>query len=198
MSKYIFGLLLIILINCVIAETISQCSQIDDATSEGDCHDIGTSSENYVCVFNSVDNTCVEIIKSECNEVYEYEVTTQQEIRRRLTVDDELCRSKRTSDDSKYNCVPKNQVRCIEQGKSECLQNTIYSQRRRLSATGLTDDDCKDLSVTSQGKKCVVSADKTKCDEVDEVNKVGGKKVNFSYGLNINKLSLFILCLLFF
>ncbi len=89
-------------------------------------------------------------------------------------------------------------MRCIEQGKSECLRKTIYSQRRRLTTIGLTDDDCKDLSVTSQGKKCVVSADKTKCDEVDEVNKAGEKKVNFSYGLNINKLSLFVLCLLFF
>ena len=69
MSKYLFGLLLIILVNCVIAETISECSQIDDATSEGDCYNKGTSSENYVCVLNPVDDTCVEIIKSECNEV---------------------------------------------------------------------------------------------------------------------------------
>ena len=198
MSKYIFVILLILLVNCVIAETTSECLGIDNPAIEDNCRGAQTSSENYVWVFNAIDNTCVEIVKSECNEFFE--VTTQQEIRRRLEITETLCNSKQTSDNSKYNCVVKNDESCIEEGKSQCLKVTIFSGRRRLTAE-LTDEMCKGLSVTSQGKKCVASADKTKCDEVDEVDEVDGargRKVNFSYGLNINKLTLFALCLLFF
>ena len=210
MSKYIFVILLILLVNCVIAETTSECLGIDNPAIEDNCRGAQTSSENYVCVLNEVDHTCVEIVKSECNQVYEPKeeeeeeeeeeetVTTQQEIRRRLEITETLCNSKQTSDNSKYNCVLKNDESCIEEGKSICLRTTIYSGRRRLATAELTDDICKDLSVTSQGKKCVASADKTKCDEVDEVDRARGRKVNYSYGLNINKLTLFALCLLFF
>ena len=199
MSKYIFVILLILLVNCVIAETTSDCLEIVNAESEEDCREEETTSENYVCVFNAIDNTCVEIVKSECNEFFE--VTTQQEIHRRLEITETLCNSKQTSDNSKYNWVIKNDESCIEEGKSSCLQTTTFSGRRRLATGYLTDEMCKGLSVTSQGKKCVASADKTKCDEVDEVDEVDGargRKVNFSYGLNINKLTLFALCLLFF
>ena len=84
-------------------------------------------------------------------------------------------------------CV-KNGNRCIEQGESECLKQSIYKfKRRRLSTEYFIDEDCKYLDTTSDKKKCVVNEDGTGCDEV-----------NFSYGLNLNKLSLFVFSLLFF
>ena len=109
---------------------------------------------------------------------------------RRLTTDrltEQVCKSKKTWDDSKYNCVLKNENRCIEEGKSECLKKSLYSFKRRLETVYLKDEDCKDFKTTSEKKKCVANEDGTRCDEVD-----------FSYGLNLNKLSLFISCLLFF
>ena len=58
--------------------------------------------------------------------------------------------------------------------------------RRRLK-TEFDEDYCKGLDTTSNKKRCVLTDDETGCDEVD-----------FSFGLNINKLSLFVFCLLFF
>ena len=104
-----------------------------------------------------------------------------------MSIIEENCTGLKTLDDKKYNCVPKNTTRCIEEGRTECLKVSIYKfKRRRLSTEYFIDEDCKYLNA-SEGKKCVVNEDGTGCDEVD-----------FSYGLNLNKLSLFVFCLLFF
>jgi hypothetical protein len=165
----------------------SECLSIASVSNEKTCYDARVSNTQYSCVLNIEEKTCVEIKKSECNSFTNFETETG---RRRLATDpltEEQCKSKKTWDDSKYNCVLKNENRCIEEGKSECLKESIYKFKRRLSTVYLKDENCKDLKTTSDKKKCVANEDGTRCDEV-----------NFSYGLNLNKLSLFVFSLLFF
>jgi hypothetical protein len=169
----------------------SECLSIASASNEKTCYDARVSNTQYSCVLNIEEKTCVEIKKSECNSFTNFVATeTPADGRRRLATDpltEEDCKSKKTWDDSKYNCVLKNENRCIEEGKSECLKESIYKFKRRLSTVYLKDENCKDLKTTSDKKKCVANEDGTRCDEV-----------NFSYGLNLNKLSLFVFSLLFF
>ena len=159
----------------------------DNPQDERDCIGKGVTSNEYVCTFSLVEQMCVEIVRSPCTELTNYETAGRNRIRLLsgdLTQGD--CQNLQTSDNSKYNCVLKNEYRCMEEGKSECLKTTLYQARRRLAGDLLNEEDCEGLG-TTKGKKCVLSEDQTRCDEVD-----------FSFGLNINKLSLFVFCLLFF
>ena len=109
-----------------------------------------------------------------------------------IILTEEQCKSKETSDNSKYKCTRNYQYRCVEKGLSECLRKTIYSVGGHIPE--LTEEDCQNLQTTSNSRKCVLSEDRTKCDEISTQD----ENTNFSYGLNINKLSLFAFCLLFF
>ena len=102
-------------------------------------------------------------------------------------LEDKDCNNLSTTKPERYNCVVSSDGdKCIEEPKSECYAWIISDYDRRLSSE-LSADDCKELETTSSKKKCVLSEDRQSCTEVD-----------FSFGLNINKLSIFAFCLLFF
>lgn len=166
-----------ILVSFFVETSQSDCLLIDSGvTDEEICYNATDNSSSYSCVLNVEENKCVEIEGSECNNYTDFTDKITEEVCQKLETFDE-----------KYKCVPKNEHRCIEEAKSECLK-TSYNifKKRRLSTEYFIDEDCKYLD-TRVGKKCVVNEDGTGCDEVD-----------FSYGLNLNKLSLFISCILFF
>ena len=152
------------------------CLSIKSDATEKRCFEAGVSNSSYTCVLNVEDNSCVEIKISDCNNYTNFT----------HNITEEECKENEPFDE-KYNCVLKNEHRCIEEAKSECLK-TSYNifERKRLSTEYFIDEDCKYLD-TREGKKCVVNEDGTGCDEV-----------GFSYGLILNKLSLFVFCLLFF
>ena len=178
MSNYNLAILFILLVNFIIVESSTDCLE-NESPETVTCERRGVPDKNkYVCIIDHDGNRCVQLAISQCNEYY-YGINNN----RRLS--GLSCSDFETSDKAKYNCVTRNGY-CVEEGKSECLQASIYSMRRRLKTT-FDEDYCKGLGTTSNKKRCVLVDDETGCDEVD-----------FSFGLNINKLSLFVFCLLFF
>ena len=178
MSNYIFTILFILLVNVIIVESSTHC--LDDTSPEiKSCYErVVDNGNKYFCINDDEDiRRCLQLATSECN-LYDPG-------QRRLSTDPVSCSELPTSDSTRYKCVPKRN-HCIEEGKSECLRASIYSMRRRLSAD-LDEEYCNSLATTSTKKKCVLADDETQCNEKD-----------FSFGLNINKLSLFVFCLLFF
>ena len=150
------------------------------------CFNRGVPNENkYICGYNLDEQGCVLLANSECN-LSAYKDKKQDDRWRRVSELDDYCKSLAVSDNSKYNWVVKNNYYCTEEGKSECLKATIYTVRKKYN-TELSDDLCEKLEPTDmKKKKCILADDETHCDEVD-----------FSYKININKLSLLVFCLLF-
>ena len=195
-KNFMFIVIFLLFFNIVISSTDkSDCQKktvYSDTTGrrlgtvleDSDCNiQRTTDSERYICVVSLDGERCIEVVKSDCNSF-----STSSRLRSLSSqLNTEDCQNLRTSDNERYNCVPNSmKERCTEQAKSECYAETVSDYDRRLSSE-LSEDICNELETTSEKKKCVLSDDRKSCTEKD-----------FSYRLNINKLSLFAFCLLFF
>ena len=152
------------------------------------CSKLPTSNESlYYCGYD--EKGCTEV--DECtfyyyDNYYNYYYSNQNSRRLATDLEEEDCEYFLTSDDLFYKCVPSTNKKFCEKREKTCKEMFIKPSTS-YSNYVLTEEDCESLKTSNDNKyECVLSSEGNSCEE---------KSLSSS---NTIKLSISILCLLFF